>query len=216
MNSDTLKILVADDHAVTRRGVKEILQDEFGKVEIGEAFSAIEAREMAANGNWNLLILDILMPGGNVVDTLTEIRRTNEKIPILILTAAGETQYAVRTLKAGANGFINKQYATDELVTAVRRVLAGETYLSAAAANEVTAALRGDDTRSPSAYLSLSERERQVFRAIAKGQTVKEIAGELEVSEKTVGTYLARIREKTGLVSYVEITRYALQQGLVS
>jgi two-component system, NarL family, invasion response regulator UvrY len=206
---------VADDHAVTRRGVKEILQDEFANVEFGEAFSADETCALATADRWDLILLDIMMPGASIVDTLTQIRRHKPSVPILILTAAGETEYAVRTLKAGANGFINKQHATDELIVAIKRVMAGETYLSSAAAKEITAALRGNDPNAPSAYLTLSERERQVFRLIAGGKTVKEIAGELEVSDKTVSTYLSRIREKTGLVSYVEITRYALQQRLV-
>jgi two-component system, NarL family, invasion response regulator UvrY len=206
---------VADDHAVTRRGVKEILQDEFANVEFGEAFSADETCALATADRWDLILLDIMMPGASIVDTLTQIRRHKPSVPILILTAAGETEYAVRTLKAGANGFINKQHATDELIVAIKRVMAGETYLSSAAAKEITAALRGNDTNAPSAYLTLSERERQVFRLIAGGKTVKEIAAELEVSDKTVSTYLSRIREKTGLVSYVEITRYALQQRLV-
>jgi two-component system, NarL family, invasion response regulator UvrY len=206
---------VADDHAVTRRGVKEILQDEFANVEFGEAFSADETCALATADRWDLILLDIMMPGASIVDTLTQIRRHKPSVPILILTAAGETEYAVRTLKAGANGFINKQHATDELIVAIKRVMAGETYLSSAAAKEITAALRGNDPNAPSAYLTLSERERQVFRLIAGGKTVKEIAAELEVSDKTVSTYLSRIREKTGLVSYVEITRYALQQRLV-
>lgn len=213
MTNPTLHILIADDHAITRRGMKEILQDEFGRVTVGEARDLADVRAQLGKRSWDLMLLDIIMPGVvNIVDLLVEIRSQHRTMPILILTAVGETEYAVRTLKAGANGYITKQRAPDELILAVRQVMAGQTYLSPAALNEVTAALRGKEGDQP--HEALSERELQVFTLIAKGETLKEIAADLGVSEKTIGTYLARIRDKTGLVSYVEIARYAIQHRL--
>ncbi|HVU22678.1 MAG TPA: response regulator transcription factor [Opitutus sp.] len=208
-----LRILIADDHEVTRRGLKEILQDEFGDVHTDDAHDAAETLRLVAAHAWDLVLLDIIMPGMNVVEVLAEIRRLRPAVPVLILTAVSEMEYVVRTLKAGANGFINKRHASDELIAAIRKVLAGETYLSGEAITSLAATLRGGEPELP--HQRLSERELQVFRLIARGKTVKEIAGDLGVSDKTVGTYLARIKEKTGLVSYVEITRYALHHQLV-
>lgn len=208
-----LKILIADDHAVTRRGLREILQDTYGEVEIGEAADAAEAIRLAESKRWDLLLLDIVMPGMNIIDALEVFRERFPTMPVLVLTAISEMEYVVRTLKAGAKGYINKQYATDELIRAVGKVLAGETFLSGDAIAHLAASLREDAATMP--HHKLSERELQVFCLIARGRTIKEIAGDLEVSDKTVGTYLARIKEKTDLVSYVEITRYALQHRLV-
>jgi DNA-binding NarL/FixJ family response regulator len=131
---------------------------------------------------------------------------------VLILSASPEDDYAVRSLKMGASGYINKQYASDELLEAVREILAGGTYVSGAVAKELAAGLRGNRGMP---HQRLSDREFQVFRLIALGRTVKEVAGELSLSGKTVGTYLTRIKEKTGLRSHVEITRYAFQNKLV-
>ena len=208
-----LRILIADDHEVTRRGLKDILRDEFAALEVGEAQDAFEALDQLRNGHWDLLLLDIVMPGMNIIEALGEIRRIRDRMPVLVLTAISEMEYVVRTLKAGANGYINKQSASAELITAVRTVLAGQTYLSGEAITALAHTLRDDERSLP--HRKLSERELQVFLYIARGKTVKEIAGDLEVSDKTVGTYLARIKEKTSLVSYVEITRYALQHRLV-
>jgi len=207
------QILIADDHVVTRRGLKEILRDEFSELQIAEASNSAETLEKISTQTWDLLLLDIVMPGLSIIEILTQIRRLRPTMPILVLTAIAEMEYVVRTLKAGANGYINKQYAAEELITAVKTVLSGQTYLSREAVTALAVTLREENSSHP--HSKLSERELQVFNFIARGKTVKEIGGELNVSEKTVGTYLTRIREKTGLVSYVEITRYALQHRLV-
>lgn len=207
------KILVADDHEVTRRGIRDILLEEFENLSIEETQDATETLEKAIHEDWDLILLDILMPGMNVTQLLKEIREVHPDTPILILTAVTEMEYVIRTIKAGANGYISKQHASDDLVAAIRKVLSGETYLSSDAISELVANLRGEDPEMP--HQKLSHREMQVFRSIAMGKTIKEIGSELSLSEKTVGTYLSRIKEKTGLISYVEITRYAMQHRLV-
>lgn len=209
-----MNILVADDHEVVRRGLKDILDDEFNKPKIGEASNSTEVLELLADRKWDLILLDILMPGPGISEVITEIRKCLPQVPILILTAVSELEYAVRTLKAGANGYITKQYASDELLVAIKKVLAGETYVNSETVRELAATLR-EDGRPLMPHHKLSPRELEIFCLIARGKSIKEIASDLKVSDKTIGTHVTRIREKTGLVSYVEITRYALQKKLV-
>jgi len=210
----TLQVLIADDHEVVRRGMVNLLREEYDEIDISEASNGREVVEYLASSKTDLILLDILMPDTNVVDLLAEIRQRDAIVPILILTAASETEFAVRTLKAGANGYITKRHASDQLIAAVRQVLAGEIYLSSAAADAVAAGLRCGSSSMP--HESLSRRELEVFLLIAEGKTVKQIAYELSLSDKTVGTYITRIREKTGLLTYVEIARYAIHHHLVS
>lgn len=207
------RILIADDHQVTRRGLQEILREEFREISFGEARDADEALRLAEDSEWDLILLDIVMPGMGVIELIGAIRGECPDTPILILTAVTEQEYVVRTLQAGANGFISKQHAADELITAVRKVMGGETFLTGEGISHLAASLRGDDQELP--HRKLSKREMQVFIHIAQGRTIKEIGGELNLSDKTVGTYLARIKEKTGLISYVEIARYAMRHHLV-
>jgi two-component system, NarL family, invasion response regulator UvrY len=208
-----LNILIVDDHEIVRRGLKGLLSDEYPELYVAEAKDGPEIYTRLAERHWDLILLDVLMPAMNVIDTLAEIRRRDANVPVLILTAASETEYAVRTLKAGANGYITKQHASDELIVAVRKVLAGEVYLSSEAARALADGLRRGVQAA--AHEALSQRELEVFCEIARGKAVKQIAYDLSVSAKTGGTYIARIREKTGLESYVEIARYALQNKLV-
>lgn len=207
-----LNILVADDHEVVRRGLKDILRDAFPKAHIAGAENASQLLALAMERKWDLILLDIVMPGSNVLDVMRNLRAIQPAVPILILTAAAEVEYAVSTIKAGANGFITKQYAATHLVDAIKKVLAGETYLSREAVNELAASVRQGASQ---VHDKLTPRELEVFRMIASGQTIKEIARELGLSDKTVGTHVGRIKEKTNLASYVEITRYALQHRLV-
>ena len=208
-----VRMLIADDHEVVRRGLKLILLEEFRGAQIGESGNARETLEQVAAREWDLVLLDINMPGRSGLDVLAEIKRLRPKLPVLILSVSPEAEFAERTLRAGAAGYINKQFASDEILLAVRKVLSGGTYVSATIAEKLASSLKGGDSRA--LHEKLSNREFQIFRLIALGRSVKEIASELALSEKTVGTYLARIREKTGLSSHVEITRYAFQNKLV-
>lgn len=210
-----MKFLVADDHAVTRRGIREVLVEAFDGVVIHEASTSDEVLAAVldpAKGPWNLVILDVLMPGAGVVDVLTAIRAANAALPVLILTAATEVEYVTRTLAAGATGVVHKHHAADDLIVAVRRSLDGHSWLHPDTAAELAAAMGTPDDRP---HESLSKRELEVFRRIALGQTVKEIAYDLGISDKTVATYMGRIRDKTDLSSNVAIARYALRHGLV-
>lgn len=209
-----MNILIADDHEVFRRGLKDLLADEFDKLRIGEARDSKEVLSLNSERKWDLILLDIVMPGLGVVEVISEIRKRRPDVPILILTAVFELEHAVNTIKAGANGYITKQYASDELLLAIKKVLEGETYLSSETFKGLAATLRGT-TESAKPHEKLSPRELQIFCLIARGKSVKEIAGELICSDKTVGTHLGRIKEKTRLANYVEITRYALQNRLV-
>lgn len=209
----TLRILVADDHEVVRRGLREILREAFAEARVEESVDVGSTRAAVEAGEWDLVLLDLSMPGGEGLELLKEIKRRRPETRVLVLTMAAETAYAVQSIQAGAAGFVNKRDAADELVVAVRRVLEGQSYLSRGAMDRVAAGLRGDAQVRP--HERLSPREFEVFRRIALGRSVKEISGELELSEKTVATYLERIREKTGLRTPVEIARYAMREGLV-
>lgn len=207
------RVLIADDHQVVRHGLRQILQDEFKEFHIGEANDSAQAVELVASQPWDLVLLDINMPGRGGLDALAEIRRLRPKLPILVLSAAPEAEYAVRALKAGAAGYINKQFASDELIVAVRKVMGGGVYASGMVSETLLSGLKAGGEKA--LHEKLSDRELHVFRLIGMGRSVKEIAAELSLSDKTVATYLARIKEKTGLKSYVEITRYAFQNKLV-
>ncbi|WP_374571152.1 response regulator [Phenylobacterium sp.] len=210
------RFLIAEDHSVTRRGVREILHDAFGDIEVGEAENVESLQAQLGHGRWDLILLDIFMPGGTFMDVLHLVRSIDGTVPVLVITAATELEYVVQSMRAGANGLVHKHMAADELVEAIRRVAEGGTYLHAETAAAIARSLQGGgQTPLESLHAKLSERELEVFRRLARGRAVKEIAGDLGISDKTVATYLARIREKTGLMSHVEITRYALQNGLV-
>ena len=205
-------ILIADDHAVTRRGIREILHEAFPQVVIQEAADAEGLLAVLSDRPWDLVLLDALMPGGSVLETLARIRTTHPQVPVLVLTAATEIEYLVHAMRAGANGLIHKHRASDDLLEAIKTVANGGNYIHPESALDLAATRRGDQALP---HERLSGREREIFARIAQGRSVKEIAGELKLSDKTVATYLARIREKTGLNSHVEIARYALLHHVV-
>lgn len=207
------KVLVAEDHEVTRRGLAEMLREALGVVDITEVENVPSLTARLAEQAWDLILLDIIMPGGSIIDTTRQIRATDANVPVLVITAATELEYVLQSMSAGANGLAHKHLPGDELVDAIRKVSTGGTYLHSETAVEIAKSLRGEGPAMP--HELLSERELDVFRGVARGRAVKEIAGDLGISDKTVATYLARIREKTGLINHVEITRYALQNGLV-
>ena len=208
-----MKILIGDDHAVFRRGLKETLSEAFPKTVFGEARTAQETFELAQRQNWDVIILDISMPGRSGLDILEDLKRSRPRIPILLLTMHPEQQFARRALKAGAAGYLTKDSVPDELKEAIKRIVAGGRYVSATLAETLAVDLRrGADLPL---HELLSDREFQVLRMIASGKTVKEVADELSLSVKTVSTYRSRILEKTGMKTNAELIRYALQTQLV-
>jgi two-component system, NarL family, invasion response regulator UvrY len=208
-----IKVLIVDDHEIVRRGLKQILTDEFPKLEIGEAGDARQAIEAAHKQAWDVVLLDINMPGRSGLDVLEDLKSLRPHMPVVVLSAFPEADFALRSLKLGASGYVNKQSASDELLAAIRKALEGGRYITPVLAERLAANLAGDLANAP--HETLSNRELQVLRLIATGKTIKEIAAQLSLSEKTVGTYRTRISEKMGLGTNVELTRYALQHKLV-
>jgi two-component system, NarL family, invasion response regulator UvrY len=207
------RILIADDHAIVRKGLKETLEEELGRVTFGEAENGSQVLEQVRKRDWDLVLLDIGMEGRSGLDVLEEVRRLRPGLPVLILSMYPEGTFAVRALKQGAAGYLNKQSAPEQLVAAVNRVLGGGRYVSPAMADRLAAELQRETAPCP--HESLSNRELQVMRMVAAGKSLKEIADALSLSVKTVGTYHTRLLEKMGLKSDVEVTRYALLNKLV-
>lgn len=208
-----MRVLIADDHAVFRRGLKETIGEVFPKVTFGEAKTAQETVSLVRQQDWEIVILDISMPGLSGLDILDDVRRLRPKLPVLFLSMHPEEQYARRALKSGAAGYLTKDSIPEELKDAVRRILAGGRYVSATLAEKLAFDLRGGaDTP---VHELLSSREFQVLRMIASGKTVKQIADEISLSVKTVSTYRARILEKAGMKTTAELIRYAIQAQLV-
>jgi len=208
-----MRVLIADDHAVFRRGLKETIGELFPKVTFGEAKTAQETVECVRRQDWEIVILDISMPGKSGLDILDDVRRLRPKLPVLFLSMHPEEQYARRALKSGAAGYLTKDSIPEELKEAVRRILTGGRYVSATLAERLAFDLRkGADTPL---HELLSAREFQVLRMIASGKSVKEIANDIALSVKTVSTYRARILQKTGMKTTAELIRYALQTQLV-
>jgi DNA-binding NarL/FixJ family response regulator len=207
------RILIADDHEVVRRGLRQILTDEFPKLQIGDAANARDAVEAVRKQPWDAVLLDINMPGRSGLEVLEELKQLRPALPVVVLTAFPEADYAVRAFKLGASAYVTKGSASDELLAALRKALAGGRYVTASLAEKLAASIAGDAPATP--HETLSNRELQVLRLIAQGRTVKEVAAELSLSEKTIGTYRTRLSEKMGLSTNVELTRYALQHKLV-
>jgi two-component system, NarL family, invasion response regulator UvrY len=206
------RILIADDHEVVRRGLRQILADAFPTATLGEACNSVEALSLATQEAWDLVLLDLNMPGRGGLEVLEELHRSHPRLPILVLSAYPEEQFAIRALKLGAAGYLSKQSAADELVAAVRKTAAGGRYVTSSLAEHLARSLSQDHDLAP--HESLSPRELQVLRLIAAGKTLKTIATELSLSEKTVSTYRARIGEKLSLHSNVDLVRYALEHRL--
>jgi DNA-binding NarL/FixJ family response regulator len=208
-----LRVLIADDHAVFRRGLKETLAEAFSKVSFGEAKTAQETLDFVRRSNWDVLILDISMPGRSGLDILDELKGLRPKLPILLLSMHPEEQFARRALKSGASGYLTKESVPDELKKAVRKILAGGRYVSATFAEKLAFDLRrGADVPM---HELLSDREFQVLRMLAAGKSVTQIAEEIALSIKTVSTYRVRILEKMEMKTNAELIRYALRTHLV-
>lgn len=208
-----MEILIADDHPIVREGLKQIIADSHGMAVTGEARDGREVVEKALAHDYDVLVLDITMPGTNILDLIKQLKNEKPHLPILILSMHPEDQYAVRVLKAGASGYVTKESAPDELVSAIRKISRGGKYISDALAEKLIRSLLSDNEEKP--HECLSDREFQVFCMIASGKIIKEIAEKLNLSEKTISTYRARILEKTGLNNNAEITRYAFEHKLI-
>lgn len=208
-------ILLVDDHAVVRRGLRELLGEEFPSAEFGEAASGPEALAQIARRDWGLVILDLSLPGRDGLEILKEARALRPGVPVMVLSVHGEDQYAIRALRAGAAGYVTKETAPEDLTAAVRKVLQGGKYVSPRLAEKMVAALAIRDGTTQLPHEGLSDRELQVLRMLAVGKSVKEIGAELALSEKTISTYRARIIAKMNMRSNAELMRYALRAGLV-
>lgn len=208
-----IRILIADDHAILRRGFREILAREITDLVCGEAENAQQLLAEVGSRDWDLVILDVTMPGRSGVDVLPDLRRTRPKLPVLVLSMHPEDQYAKRMLKAGASGYMNKESAPEELIRAIRRILAGGRYVSSGLAEKLALDLHKDSGRP--LHEALSDREFEVLRMIGSGRTVTQVAEDLHLSVTTVSTYRARILEKLNMTTTAEVMRYALRNRLV-
>jgi DNA-binding NarL/FixJ family response regulator len=208
------RILIVDDHEVVRRGLRQVLAEAFPDASIEEADSSETALAAIASTPWDLVLLDVNIPGRSGLEVLEDARRLRPGLQVLVVSAYPEEEFAIRCIRLGAAGYLTKNAASAELVAAARKALAGGKYVTARLAERLMDVLGGD--AQPAAHEALSTRELQVLRLVASGKTSKEIASELHLSEKTIATYRARISEKLGISTIVELTRYALQHGLVS
>jgi two-component system invasion response regulator UvrY len=209
-----MKILLTDDHAVVRQGLRLILADHFKKAVFAEARNATEALNRIMKENWDVMVLDITMPGRSGLEVLREVKRLRPKLPVLVLSMHPEDQFAVRMLKAGAAGYLTKESADVELVGAIKKVVAGGRYISPSLAERMASYLTIDVQKAP--HERLSDREFLVLRMIGSGKAVSQIARELSLSVKTISTYRARLLGKMDLKNNAELTHYAVQNSLAN
>jgi len=208
-----IRVLVADDHAVVRRGVVQILAESPHIVVAGEASCGSEVLRAVRENDYDIVLLDIAMPGGSGLEVLKELQSLKPDVQVLILSMYPEKQYALRALKAGAAGYLTKDSAPDELIEAIERISQGNKYITRSLAQEMASELGGKAGKER--HEALSDREYQVMRLLAAGKSVSEIATQLSLSVKTVSTYRTRILEKLDLKTTAEIMHYALARGLV-
>jgi two-component system invasion response regulator UvrY len=208
-----IRVLVADDHAVVRRGLMQILTEAPDMVVVGEASTGREVLQAVQKHDYDVLVLDIAMPEGGGLEVLQQLQTLKPNLHVLILSMYPERQYAVRALKTGAAGYLTKESVPDELIAAIRKVARGGKYISQLLAEQLASELQGEVEKEP--HQTLSDREFRVMTLLAAGKSVTDIATELSLSVKTVSTYRTRILEKLNLKSTAEIIRYALEHGLV-
>jgi two-component system invasion response regulator UvrY len=208
-----IRALIADDHAVVRQGLKQILGDTPEMLVAGEATTGQEVLDKVRAEAWDVVILDISMPDRSGLDVLKQLKSERPKLPVLVLSMHSEDQYAMRVLKAGASGYLTKDSAPDELVKAIRKVVSGGRYVSSFLAEKLAFEIGTDSSRLP--HETLSDREFQVLRLIAAGKSVTEIAAELSLSVKTVSTYRTRMLQKMNLGTNAELIYYAIRNHLI-
>jgi two-component system invasion response regulator UvrY len=209
-----IKVLVADDHEVVRRGLRQILAETGDILVAGEAASASEVIRLVSEQRFDVVVLDISMPGGSGIELIGEIKKLRPDARVLILTVYSEEQYAVRAIKAGAAGFLTKESASDRLIEAVRKIAAGGRYVTAELAETLASLLAGESVGHP--HERLSDREFEILKLLASGKTVSQVAQELCLSVKTVSTHRTRILKKMNMKTNAELTHYAVKSGLVS
>ncbi|GBD89125.1 response regulator UvrY [bacterium BMS3Abin03] len=209
----TIKILIADDHAIVREGLKQIVAEESDMVVSGEAANVNELFELLAKEKWTIVVLDINMPGKSGLEALKDMKVRYPKIPVLILSMFSEEQYGIRALKAGASGYLKKVSAPTELVKAIKTIVSGRKYINQSLAEKLAEIVEENKKKIP--HENLSDREYQIMCLIALGKTAEEIGGELSISVHTVYSYRNRIFEKMNLKSNVELTQYAIQNKLI-
>ena len=207
-----IRLLIVDDHAVVRRGLRQIVAETGDIVVNGEAETGSQAIKTARQEDFDVMLLDISLPDKNGIEVLKQIKKEQPKLAVLMLSTYGEREFAVRALKAGASGYLTKQSAPEQLVTAIRHVAAGKKYVSPALAEELANAM-GVDTEKP-LHETLSDREFQTLRLIASGKTLSVIAAELCLSPKTISVYRSRLLEKLKLKTNSDLTRYAINNRL--
>jgi two-component system, NarL family, invasion response regulator UvrY len=208
-----MKILLVDDHQVVRQGLKQMLADEYPKAAFGEAGTAAEAVQAIHRQKWDLVLLDLNLPGRGGLDALGDFKAAQPLLPVLVLSMHPEAEFAVQALRAGAAGYLTKQSAAEELLAAVQKALEGGRYITASLAEKLAADVAGDNRQLP--HEELSPREFETLRRLAAGHSVKEISSSLGLSSKTVSTYRARVLEKLKLRTTVDLARYAMEHGLV-
>lgn len=208
-----LRILIADDHSVVRRGLRQILLEEFLAADIAEVADADELFSRVLKEEWDVVITDISMPGRSGLEVLQQIRQHYPRLPVLVLSVHPEDQYAIRVMKAGASGYLNKESAPEELVKAVHRVLLGKKYITSSLAEKLAETLDQDAEKLPHEFLS--DREFEVMRLLAGGSPVSEIAEKLSLSPTTVSTYRSRVLTKMNARTNADLTRYAMENKLL-
>ena len=205
-------MLLVDDHAIVREGLKKVLAAMQGTVEVGEAADAAQALQLVRKAQWDCALVDIVMPGQTGLELVKELQRLQPKLPVLILSMFPEEQYAVRMLRAGASGYLNKESATEQLVSAIRVVMSGGKYVSPKMATQIATDVSLSSKRPP--HEALSDREFTVLRLMAAGVSGKEIAREISISNKTVSTYRSRILKKLNLRNNAQLVAYAVKNNL--
>lgn len=207
-----LHILLADDHAMFRSGLRRILEPEFPGVQVGEAATLRELHAVLQRDRWDLLILDISIAGENSLNALPSLKESHPALPVIVLSMYGERQFVIRALRAGASAYLTKERAPEELLRAVRSVLAGRRYVGNELAEQLADHLAAGGTGDP--HESLSPRELEILLLLATARSVSEIAAQLRLSVKTVSTHRSRLLEKMGLRSNAELMQYAVRHGL--
>lgn len=208
-----LRILIADDHAIVRRGLKQLLLEEYPSAAVGEVGDAESlVTEVISNG-WDIIICDMNMPGRSGLDALGQIKQIAPQIPVLIMSMYPEDQYALRVLKAGASGYLGKETIHEHLIKAIQTVQLGKKFITPTVAEKLADAVRDNSEKEP--HELLSDREFDVFKLLAAGSSVSEIAQQLSLSTTTVSTYRTRILSKMNIRSNADLTRYALEHKLI-